>query len=111
MKILTTMPRVRRHIRKYSKTYMLTFLGVLMGLLITFDTLDALANLFGIFSLQNEHRLCLFLSLALAATIPLALLLKSDLDLHKKYLKIYAPPDFNIYDQEEYDEAWNNAVD
>jgi hypothetical protein len=88
---------------------MLSFLGVLLGLIITSDTLGALADLFGIFSRQTENRLCLFLALTGGIIFSWALLLKNNLKRHQKYLKQYAPSNFNIDAQEEYDEAWDEA--
>ena len=78
-------------------------------MIITLKLLDSIAHLFDIFSRQNANRLCLGLSLWLFVSIPWILLLKNDLTRHKKFLKEYAPPAFDIDAAEDYEKGWNEA--
>ncbi|MGA2333657.1 MAG: hypothetical protein ABSG75_18105 [Syntrophales bacterium] len=48
--------------------------------------------------------------LVVLVTIAWIVLLKDDIKRHKKYLKQYAPPNFDIDSNEEYDKAWDKAT-
>ncbi len=74
-------------------------------MIITFQSFDDIAHLFDIFSRQNTNRICLVLSIWLFVSVAWLILLKNDLNRHKKYLNQYAPPGFDIDQEEEYDEV------
>lgn len=81
---------------------------LLIGMIITFQSCDDIAHLIDVFSRQNTNRICLGLSIWLFASLAW-LILKNDLNRHKKYLALYAPPDFDIDQEEECDISWNEA--
>jgi FtsH-binding integral membrane protein len=110
MKILLAISHLRRHLSKHSKTYFISIIGLIAGMIISSATIDAIANLFGMISIKNLYRLCVLLLLVVFVTIAWIVLLKNDIKRHKKYLKQYAPPNFDIDSNEEYDEAWNEAT-
>jgi len=104
------MSHLRRHLSKYSKTYIVSIVGLIAGMIFAFANIDAIANLFGMISVENLYRLCVLLLLVVLVTIAWIVLLKDDIKRHKKYLKQYAPPNFDIDSNEEYDKAWDKAT-
>lgn len=104
------MSHLRRHLSKHSRTYIVSIVGLIAGMIFSFANIDAIANLFGMISIENLYRLCVLLLLVVFVTIAWIVLLKDDIKRHKKYLKQYAPPNFDIDSNEEYDEAWDEAT-
>jgi hypothetical protein len=78
-------------------------------MIISYANIDAIPNIFGMISIKNLYTLCVLLLLVVLVTIAWIVLLKDDIKRHKKYLKQYAPPNFDINNNEEYDEAWDEA--
>jgi hypothetical protein len=104
------MSHLRRHLSKHSRRYIVSIVGLIAGMIFSFANIDTIANLFGMISIKNLYRLCVLLLLVVFVTIAWIVLLKDDIKRHKKYLKQYAPPNFDIDSNEEYDEAWDEAT-
>jgi hypothetical protein len=110
MKRSKTISKLRKHIARNRKTYTVSLIFFLVGLIVTVQTFFQVAGLFDIFSPQTKNIIILSLFSVSILLLIAYLLLKNNLERHKKYLKQYAPPAFNIDDQEEYDEAWDEAA-
>ena len=76
----------------------------------TVQMLFQVAQFFDIFPSQTKNIIILSLSSGLILLLIAYMLLKNDLELHKKYLKQYAPANFDIDSQEEYSEAFKEAT-
>ena len=79
-------------------------------MIFSFANIDAIANILGMISIENLYRLCVLLLLVVFVTIAWIVLLMDDIKRHKRYLKRYAPPNFDIDISEEYDAAWDKAT-
>ena|SRR3990172_10003493 len=103
MNITTAISKTRRNLSKHKKVWAGFLAGWVIGLIPISSIFDGISRLLDTFSRRVLHITNLLFLLLLFVLIAWIILLKNNLEAHKKYLKQLAPG-FDVDAQDEYSE-------